>query len=196
LKLKPNDLRALIARAQLLLQRGDKQRAATDLDAADALAPKESNERYQIAFAYERADRLANAIAQLTLWIESHADDARLPDALNSRCWIRALDGTDLALALKDCNAALKLADKSSALYARVADSRGLVLLRMGDYDKSIADYDASLKIEARDAWSLYGRGIDKLRKHENSAAEADMAQAAAIWPSVADEFKRRGIVP
>jgi tetratricopeptide (TPR) repeat protein/predicted aspartyl protease len=196
LKLRPNDLRTLIARAQLLLQRGEKERAAADLDAADATAPKQANERYQIALAYERADRSASAIAQLTLWIESHADDARLPDALNSRCWIRALDGSDLALALKDCNAALKLADKSSALYARVADSRGLVLLRMGDYDKSIADYDASLKIEARDAWSLYGRGIDKLRKHQTSAGEADMAQAAAIWPSVAEEFKRRGIVP
>jgi hypothetical protein len=42
----------------------------------------------------------------------------------------------------------------------------------------------------------LYGRGIDKLRKHQTSAGEADMAQAAAIWPSVAEEFKRRGIVP
>jgi tetratricopeptide (TPR) repeat protein len=196
LKLKPNNLRTLIARAQLLLQRGDDELAAADLDAADAIAPREADERYQMAQAYERADHLAPAIAQLTLWIDSHADDARLTDALNSRCWIRALEGADLMLAVKDCNAALKRADKSSPFYAKVANSRGLVFLRMGDYDKSIADYDASLKINARNAWSLYGRGIDKLRKQKTADGDADIAQATAVWPQVMEAFKRRGIVP
>ncbi len=196
LKLKPGNPPALIARSQLLLQRGDKDLAAADLDAADAIAPKEADERYQLAHAYERADRLAPAIAQLTLWIDSHPDDARLPDALNSRCWFRALEGTDLALALKDCNAALKRADKASLFYAKAADSRGLVLLRMGDYDKSIANYDASLKINAKNAWSLYGRGVDKLRRQKTSDGDADIVQATAIWPHVVEEFKRRGIVP
>jgi len=196
LKLKPANLPVLIARAQLLLQRGDKDLAAADLDAADAIAPKEADERFQIARTYEGADRLSPAIAQLTLWIDSHADDARVPDALNSRCWIRALANAGLALALKDCNAALKRASKSSAFYARVADSRGLVFFRMGDYDKSIADYDSSLKINPKNAWSLYGRGIDKLRKQKTSEGDADVAQATAVWPEVAEEFKRRGIVP
>jgi len=196
LKLKPTDLRAHIARAQLLLQQDDNELAVADLDAADAIAPREADERYEMANAYERADRLAPAVAQLSLWIGAHADDARLPAALNSRCWIRALDGTALALALNDCNAARKHADKSSPLYADVADSRGLVLLRMGDYDHAIADYNAALKLDPKNAWSLYGRGIAKLRKHETTAADADMAQATAVWPEVAQEFKRRGIVP
>ena len=196
LKLKPDALRALMARAQLLLERGDKVLAAADLDAADAIAPKEADERYQMALGYEGADRLASAVAQFSLWIESHADDVRLPHALNARCWIRALGGSDLTLALKDCNAALNRADKSSQFYAEVADSRGLVFLRMGAYDKSIADYDASLNIYAKNAWSLYGRGIDKRRKQANSAGDADIAQATAVWPQIAEEFSRRGIVP
>ncbi len=196
LKLKPNDLRAHVARAQLLLQRGDNDLAVADLDAADAIAAKETDERLQMAQAYESADRLAPAVAQLTLWIDAHADDARLPYALNSRCWIRALDGTQLTLALKDCNAARSRADKSSPFYAEVSDSRGLVLLRMGDYENSIADYDAALKINPKNAWSLYGRGIDKLRKQQTRAADADIARATAAWPQVVQEFKRRGIVP
>jgi tetratricopeptide (TPR) repeat protein/predicted aspartyl protease len=196
LKLKPNNFPALIARAQLLLQRGDNDLAAADLSAADAIAPREADERYQMAYAYERADRLVPAIAQLTLWIDSHADDARMPDALNSRCWDRALEGSDLTLAVKDCNGALRRADKSSPFYAKVADSRGLVYLVMGDYDKSIADYDAALKINAKSAWSLYGRGIDKLRKQKTSDGDADIAQATALWPGVVEAFKRRGIVP
>jgi tetratricopeptide (TPR) repeat protein/predicted aspartyl protease len=196
LRLRPNNLRLLVARAQLLNQRGDHELAAADLDAADAIAPREADERYQMASAYERADRLAPAIAQLTLWIDAHADDARLPQALNSRCWIRALQGADLTLALKDCNTALRRADKSTPFYAKVADSRGLLFLRMGEYDKSIADYDASLNINANNAWSLYGRGIDKLRKRQTSDGDADIVRATGLWPHVAEEFKRRGIVP
>jgi predicted aspartyl protease/tetratricopeptide (TPR) repeat protein len=196
LKLKRDDLPALIARAELLLQRGDKDLAAADLDAADAIAAKEADARYQMARVYERADRLAPAVAQLTLWINSHEVDERLPDALNSRCWIRALEGSDLALAVKDCNAALKRTNASSPFFAKIADSRGLVFLRMGDYDKSIADYDASLKINPKNAWSLYGRGIAKLRKHKTADGDADIAQATVVWHQVAEEFKRRGIVP
>ena len=116
-----------------------------------------------MAAAYERADRFTAAIAQYDLWIAAHEDDERIPHALNSRCWARALDGGDASLALKDCNAALKRAKKGSSFYAQVADSRGLVLLRLGDYPKSIADYDASIAIAPKIAWSWYGRGIDKL---------------------------------
>jgi tetratricopeptide (TPR) repeat protein/predicted aspartyl protease len=196
LKLRPDDLRTRLARAGLLLQRGDKDLAAADLDAADATTPKEADEHYQMADAYLRADRLAPAAAQMTLWIQSHADDARMPHALYLRCWIRALEGADLTLALKDCDAALRRVDKSTPFYAAGADSRGLVLLRMGAYDRSIADYDAALKVNPKNVQSWYGRGIAKLRRQQTSAGDADIAQATSLWPGVAEEFKRRGIVP
>ncbi|HMK86477.1 MAG TPA: aspartyl protease family protein [Steroidobacteraceae bacterium] len=196
LKLKPDQLPALMARAELLLQDGNRVLARTDLDAADSLAAKQSDERYRLAHDYARADLLERSVAEFDLWIDSHAEDARWPTALNGRCWARALLGTDLALALKDCNAALKRAAKSSPFYAQVADSRGLVLLRMGDYDKSIADYDASLEIKPKNAWSLYGRGVAELRKQKTSQGQADIAQATAFWPQIADEFERRGIAP
>ncbi len=196
LKLKPDDLPGLLARAQLLLQQREPLLAGADLDAADAIASKEADVRYSIAQTYERADLLGPAIRQYDLWIKFHAEDVRLPEALNSRCWARALRDLDLALALDDCNAALKRAAKSGPFYAKVADSRGLVRLRLGDYDKSIGDYDESLKLNPKNAWSLYGRGIAKLRKQKTQEGEADIAKAAAIWPQVAEEFKRRGISP
>jgi tetratricopeptide (TPR) repeat protein len=196
LKLKPDYLAALLARAELLLQSNNKQRAGADLDAANAIAPQRADVRFAMAGIYQRADLPGPAIAQYDLWIAAHADDARLPEALNSRCWARALTGMDLALALRDCNAALKRSDKSSPLFARAANSRGLVFLRMGNYDKSWSDYDAALKTNPKDAWSWYGRGIDKLRMHKTSEGEADIAQAKALWPKVADEFDRRGIAP
>jgi len=194
LKLKPDDVDALVSRAELALQGADRLRARADLDAANAAASKQADVRFAMARDYQGAGLADPAIAQYDLWVTWHADDARMPEALNSRCWVRALTGVDLVLALKDCDAALKRADKSSPLYARIANSRGLVLLRMGDYDKSISDYDAALKISPKNPWSWYGRGIDQLRKRKISEGQADIAQATSIWPKIAEEFNRHGI--
>jgi tetratricopeptide (TPR) repeat protein len=160
------------------------------------VAPKEANLHLFLARGYESLDRLPESIAQFDLWISAHADDSRMPEALSGRCWVRAVQGRDLDKALSDCNAALKRSAKASPLNARILDSRGLVRLRLGDYDKSLADYDASLKIRPNDAWALYGRGIDELRKKKPVEGEADMAAAVNIWPKIADEFARRGITP
>jgi predicted aspartyl protease/tetratricopeptide (TPR) repeat protein len=196
IELKPDDARALTARAELKFRGGDKPGTVADLDAADAVMPQQANERLTLGGMYSRVDLLEPAIKQYDLWIANHDADALLPEALNSRCWANALRGADLQAALKDCNAALKHAAKASAFYAKIADSRGLVFLRLGEYDKSVGDYDASLKINAKSAWSLYGRGVDKVREHRAAEGQADMDQAVVIWPQIADEFKRRGITP
>jgi tetratricopeptide (TPR) repeat protein/predicted aspartyl protease len=196
IKLKPDDGNALLARAELRFKGGDKSGTAADLDAADAAFPKETEARLTMAGGYEQLDRLEPATKQFDLWIAYHGEDLRLPEALNGRCWAKALRGVDLDGALKDCNAALRRAKSGSAFYAQVADSRGLVLLRLGEYDKSTADYDASLKIDAKNAWTLYGRGVDRMRKQKAVDGQADMDRAAAIWPQIAEEFKRHGIAP
>jgi len=186
LRLNPQLVTALVARAETA--------AAADLDTADRTAAKQEDLRYEMAAAYERTDRISAAIAQYDLWIAAHEADYRIPYALNSRCWARAFGGADLSLALKDCNAALKRAKKGSSFYAQVADSRGLVFLRLGDYPKSIAEYDASIAIAPKIAWSWYGRGIDKLRQHQTAAGDADIAQAKSLVPTIAEAFARHGI--
>ena len=196
LQLKPDDLPSLLSRAALKLQQGDMPGARADLDTADRIAPKQSDVRYRLAESYEFGGFPAPAVAQFSLWIDSHADDARLPAALNGRCWSRATAGIELALALKDCNDAIKLTDKSNPLHAATLNSRGFVLLRMGEYDRSIADYNASLKLNPKDADSLYCRGIDKLRKQKAVEGKADMDAATALSSGVADRFKDLGIVP
>jgi tetratricopeptide (TPR) repeat protein len=196
IKLKPNAALALRARAEFSLETNDKRAAGADLDAADTAMAQEDDARLRMADAYQRAGLLEPAIKQLDLWIAYHGEDSRLPGAFNGRCWARALRGVELEAALKDCNEALKRASKGSVFYAQATDSRGLVFLRLGSYDKSIADYDASLKIMAKNPWSLYGRGIDKLRRQQVAESQSDLNQATAIWPQVAEEFKRWGIVP
>jgi tetratricopeptide (TPR) repeat protein len=192
LKLKPDDIDALLSRARLHLGAHGISAASADLQAADRLAASQANVRLEIADAYSQADLLEPAIAQYDLWIASHPEDATLSRAKNGRCWARALLGSDLDKALKDCNDAIRMIDKSPAML----DSRGLVLLRLGRYDKSIADYDASLALNPRNAWSLYGRGIDRLRKGLAAEGQADIAAAIAIRPTIADDAKKHGITP
>jgi tetratricopeptide (TPR) repeat protein len=196
LQLKSSDVPVLLSRASLLFRRGERARATADVDAADAAASKESDLRLEMAHLYEAVELPNSAIKQFDLWIEFHSVDARYPAALNGRCWVRALQGEALPLALKDCNAAERSVQKSSQELAKILDSRALVLLRMGDYEKSIADYNASLKINPKSPWGWYGRGIDELRQHKGSEGQADLARAAGIWPQIADEFSRRGITP
>jgi tetratricopeptide (TPR) repeat protein len=116
--------------------------------------------------------------------------------ALTERCRALAFAGSDLPLALADCNEALKHAVKSSPFFASTINSRALVMLRLGRYDKSIADFDASLKIDAKDAFSLYGRGVAENRVNQASAAEADMKKARDLSPIIADKFAKSGLLP
>jgi tetratricopeptide (TPR) repeat protein/predicted aspartyl protease len=196
LELKPDDLAALQDRAQLRLMKRDIAGAGADLDSAALAAPKEADLRLFLARAYESIDLLPAAIAQFDLWIAAHSADSRMVEALNSRCWVRAQQGLELDKALSDCDTALRRSSKSSPYNGRIFNSRGFVRLRMGDYDKSIADYDASLKLYPNDAWALYGRGIAKLHKNKTAEGEADVAAAEKIRPAIAEAFKRRGIAP
>jgi tetratricopeptide (TPR) repeat protein len=112
--------------------------------------------------------------------------------ALNGRCWARALSGVDLALALKDCNAALSARPHTPSFL----DSRGLVRVRMGDYAKAIADYDEVLAADHKIAWSFYGRGIAKLRLGQKEAGEADVKKAKELESELPEKAKKLGIAP
>ncbi|MHB8475598.1 MAG: aspartyl protease family protein [Steroidobacteraceae bacterium] len=196
LELNSNYLAARMSRAQLRLAHKDLADAVADLDAADRVAATQDDARFTLARLYQRADLPARAVAQLDLWIANHPDDSKMIDALHGRCRLRAAQGEELAKALTDCNAAYRLSDKSNPLTAAILESRGLVRLRLGDNDKAIADYDESLKLAPKNAQSLYGRGVAKIRKQKAADGEADIARATALSSTVADEFKRRGISP
>ncbi len=190
LKLKPDDVPALIARATLRLAGHETAQAAQDLEAADKASAKQDDVHLEIATLYERADMPPAAIDQFTLWIDAHSEDARLPQALNGRCWLRALTGVDLDKALKDCDRAIRNFPKNASML----DSRGLVHLRLGELDQAIADYNASLAINPKLGWSLYGRGLAKQRKGMTADGAADIAAAVAINPKLPDEAKKRGL--
>jgi tetratricopeptide (TPR) repeat protein len=187
-KVAPGDAQIRLARAESLLGRKREEDALSDLAAADAALPRQADERLTVAAIFERTDHLDKAIANYDAWIEAHPDDSRLPQALNGRCWARALMGRELPLALKDCDAALRRVKAGNFF-----DSRGLVELRMGEYDKAIADYDQALQQAPRSAWSLYGRGL--ARRHKNDpSGQKDIDAAVAIDPALPARAHALGI--
>jgi tetratricopeptide (TPR) repeat protein len=71
--------------------------------------------------------------------------------------------------------------------------SRGLVHLKLKELDSALADYDAALKADSKNAFSLYGRGMAKRLKADKAGADADADIAAAeqISPDIAEDFER-----
>jgi tetratricopeptide (TPR) repeat protein/predicted aspartyl protease len=197
LTLNSDYLPARMSRAQLRLAEKDRAGATADLEVADQIAPKQADERFELAELYLQFGLPARAVPQYDLWIANHPNDSRMVQALHGRCWVRAVQGQGLAEALSDCNAAYRQSDKTNhAGVAAVLASRGLVRLRLGNYDKAVADYDDSLKLAPKNPWSLYGRGVAKIRMQKKADGEADLARATELSSTIAQEFQRRGIAP
>jgi hypothetical protein len=107
--------------------------------------------RFIGAAALRQKRRLPACADGLRCGDQTQSEDA---EALNNRCWVRAMVG-DLHAALRIVTIAAVRPDFVDSL-----DSRGFVKLKIGQPQRAIADYDAALQLSARKASSLYGRGI------------------------------------
>lgn len=196
LKLKPDDVPALVMRAELRLSsrdsgRRDQEAVVADLDAADRTAPKEADIRLRLGELYARAGLGPRALPLYDQWISAHAADSRLPRALTDRCTLRTNEGLDPDKALDDCNRALKLSPKT----APILEARGFARLRQAKYADSIKDFDAALELYPRNAWCLYARGLAKQHKGSPAEAQADIDAATALQPDIAELAAKRGFV-
>jgi predicted aspartyl protease/Flp pilus assembly protein TadD len=196
LTLNQDFLRAYLPRAEIRLHQKNVEGAIADLDAVDRLAPKQADLRFVLAERYEAADRFSQAITQYDLWIQNHPVDSKRAMALGARCRASAIQNQDLAGGLADCNTALRIVDKKNPDYAYLFANRGLLELRQSDYDKAIADFDATLKTMPKNVNALYGRGVAKMRKNKTTEGETDMAEAVKIYPRIAAQFSARGMAP
>ena len=71
-----------------------------------------------------------------------------------------------------------------------------MVYLRRGNLDKSIEDFKASLKLQPKNATTLYGLGVAQSKKGAKAEADKNVQAALAISPLVADFFKRIELTP
>jgi tetratricopeptide (TPR) repeat protein len=188
LGLEPKNGEAYMVRAALYRKTGDLDQALADSERALAIAPTERQARgLHINLLVQKHD-FARAVAENDTLV---ADTPKDPVQLNNRCWMRAMWGQELQVALADCNASLALAPVAATL-----DSRGLVNLRLGNLDAALADYNAALDKRPKVASSLFGRGLVKLRKGATADGQADLAAARAIDAKIDAEYADYGLKP
>ncbi len=109
----------------------------------------------------------------------------------NDRCWARAVAKIELDTALADCNEALRLRPD----FVPALDSRAFVHMRGGRFAEAITDYDAAIKGIPMDPYSLYGRGIAKIRTGDTAGGQADIEASKAVQ-DVTAEFTAYGLTP
>lgn len=192
LKLKNDDAEALTMRAELRLKMQDRLGARADAEAASKYAPQQADLRLTLGGVYTSLDLFPPAIAEYDKWLSFHAAASETYAALNGRCWASGLGGVRLDSALRDCDLAIRRSFRSPG----VLDSRGLVHLRRGEFDKAVADYDLALAKVPGMAWSLYGRGVAKTKLGHKAEGAADIAAAAKSNEAVTERAKKLGIVP
>jgi tetratricopeptide (TPR) repeat protein len=165
----------------------DYDRAIADYTETIRLDPEDALAYFKRGNAHEAKKDYGRAIADFTEAIVLNPNDA---NAFNSRCWNRALANRDLQGALTDCNESLRLRpDDANAL-----NSRGLVQLKLGAYERAIADYSAAIVRNAKDADSFYGRGMAKLKSGDIDGGNADIAASRALRPDIANVYARYGV--
>ncbi len=189
-RLSPSDKSAFMRRAQVRLGAKDPAGAQSDFDAAIRLAPTDEDLPLQIATLLQKGNAFDAAIVRYDRWLADFPKSARIAEVFNNRCWARAERGTELDLAMADCNVALRRVQSPDFF-----NSRALVYLRLGNVDEAINDYKRALHGQPKDASSLYGLGLAEQQKGLRSEAERDIKAAITINTSAADEYKRIGLV-
>ncbi len=177
---------ALMLRAQVRIHNGNLDGARADFAAAEASAPGRFELPLIESEAYADTGRYPAALQLLNTWIAAHPDDERRYTAFMSRCLVRGMLGQELDAALIDCNKARRELSSNSA----VLFDRGIVELRLKQYDKAITDFTDTIKLQPRLARAYYARGIARGAKGDQPGGDADLKAALAIEPRVARMFR------
>jgi tetratricopeptide (TPR) repeat protein len=159
---------------------------------ARSLASGDADVHFELGRLYAGIGAQDRAIVAFDQWLQLHRDDSRAADALAFSCRGRALLAQELAKALGDCNRAVQ--DRPGIPFP--LESRGLVHVRLRNFDRAIADLDKVLAAQPRNGWALYARGLAKVGAGRKKDGEADMAAAKAASPRDVANAVSRGLVP
>ncbi len=127
---------------------------------------------------------------QIAIYEELTKEQPKNAGAWNSYCWATITTGGDPLKALEQCNTAITLNPR----FAHAFDSRGLVYLKLQDFDKALADYETALRLCPRLASAAYGRGIAKIKHGDFAAGSEDILQAKTANPTLVAQYAAYGV--
>jgi tetratricopeptide (TPR) repeat protein len=185
-RLAPENGFLFMRRGIALAKLGRNQEALADIEEAWRIDPMNGAAAETDAELLRKMGRSAEASAVFDPWI---ARD-RSGQALNGRCWARALANVELTAAETDCAKAVELAPKAGGIW----DSYALVAVRQGKMDEAVKRYDKALELAPKQATSLYGRGYAKIKAGDKAGGDADIAAARAITPKAGQDLIDAGL--
>jgi tetratricopeptide (TPR) repeat protein len=187
LKENPKSVPALQNRAWLHRENKDYARAEADYNTAIGFDDDNALLYTMRAGALLRLGRKEAAMSDFASARKHAGADA---GDLNALCWEQATNGVALEAALRDCDKALQIEPRNAA----IVDSRGFVLMRLGRWSDSIADYNKAADIRPDSAESLFGRALAKAGAGDKAGAAADLAEARKLDAGIDEEFGTYGL--
>jgi tetratricopeptide (TPR) repeat protein len=185
--LQPTNPGAYKLRGQAYFMKGQYRPALADFDRSVRLDDKDQETYAGRGDTLRNMGSYAKAIADYSTALTLSPSEARL---WNARCWTRAIAGTGLRLALKDCDRAIAL----KPVLAQAFNSRGLVYLRLKAFQKSLRDYNQAVRLWPGFSAALYGRGLVEVRLGQKTRAHRDFEAAVRRDPDVAGMYASFGL--
>jgi tetratricopeptide (TPR) repeat protein len=147
------------------------EHAGADFQAALRLKPRDHEDRAGYARSLSGQGKFQEAVVQYRRALDLAPDKAPYWSGL---CWARAGSGQHLNRALQECNKALMLQPGMPG----ALNSRGLVYLRLKNFNRAVSDYTASLAAGPLQASARFGRGLAWLYSGERGKGQADIVEA------------------
>jgi len=188
LDVNPNDADAYKLRGYAYLLEHRFERAAADFRAALRLKPADDND---LAGYGQSLTGLGQFTAAAGQFRKALAVSPQKAAYWNGLCWAQAGSGRQLSQALIACNRALAIEPGAPG----ALNSRGLVYLRMKNFNASIADYSISLRTRPQQASAWFGRGLARLSGGEIAGA-AGIAVARRRDHGIDGVFITMGVLP
>jgi tetratricopeptide (TPR) repeat protein len=184
LKADPNDADILTEIGLLEFRQHRWREAADRFSDVLALEPKDFGLLAYRAMAHlqEGNGQAATKDYNAALSSSSGANDLSLV------CWALGRDGLALQWALEACNRAAALQDLDT-----IRANRGLVLMRLGQLEAALDDFNVAIETDDSQAESFYGRALVHQRLADQESARKDVSHALAINPRIAEEYQQYG---
>lgn len=190
IRLDPTFAVALYGRGRAYLAEQDSPNAVADFNEAVRLEPNFVQAYADRGLAYAKRKQYESAIDDYTKALSMEPPERLAASTFSNRCWARFVVGRDLQDILGDCTKAIDLRpDDAWAL-----NTRGFTYLKLGETDRSIADFSAAVTINSKMAISLYGRGLARQRSGDGQGGEKDIEMARVIDPSIAEASAIYGV--
>ena len=185
IRLAPRDTLPLINRGVVLYTRkNNNEGAIADFNAALKINSREISAWTNRGIVYRKKGDVNQAISDFTTAIKI------LPEKIEPVSLTQVPDSITSQLARTPQQEANRIALQAAFVYFQ----RGLAWYDKNDYDKAIADFSESIRLNPRDASPWVGRGAAYMYKNDLKQAIADFSEGIRLKPGQAFAHMQRGI--